>query len=398
MNKNILLRNNLSADQLIILAFLLILPFEMVNHSLVYTLMELFFVNAVVRKHQQFRAALRSGFFKGYLLIVIWCLIVTWLSPVAKQSFKSTTQWGLPLLMFFPFYVQAGLRCILRRYLWLPTLIVFVQSIVLFIYFKFGENVINNNNMLHFLYFLNWEWTGKVYSSTIALCLIVLLYACEDNKMLRGILCGINLISGILCYDRAFIFSLLILALSFLYIKIRHKISVLMHLGAVLGALVVIGLCFYLIHNVLQLNLHIVERFAVYDYWLPKLFISPIHGVGVGIPSLQFYLHEYPVPQSLLNIDIGMKTHAHNVLLDIALTQGFVGLFIFVGFMGYLLYKTMQNRTNQFRYTFLFMVVAVFSKFMVDDRFEAHMMIVFWFFLLAAYMLSSREIKPKNNI
>lgn len=390
MIKNKNLNRNFQADQLIILAFLIIMPFEMVNHSLIYTLMELLFVNSAFMFYKQFPRAANDIFFKGYLLIVVWCLIVTCLSPVAKQSFKSTTQWFLPLLMFFPFYLQTNLYAILRRYLWLPTLILFLQSVVLFIYFKMGAHVITDNSVLNFLYFLNWEWTGKVYTSTIVLCLIVLTCSVIDNKLIRNILCGVNLASGILCYDRAFIFSLLILILLFIYLKIKHKISVLTHIGAIIGAIAVIGLSFFVVHNVLKLNLHIIERFAVYDYWLPKLLISPIHGVGVGIPSLQYYLLNYPVPQHLLDIDIGMKTHAHNVFLDIALTQGFVGLLIFVSFIGLLLCNTIRNRINPLRYTFLFMVVAVFSKFMVDDRFEAHMMIVFWFFLLSSYTLSLR--------
>lgn len=382
------LNYDIKLPQLIILAFFIILPFEMINHSLVYSLMELFFILSAINYSSQFKKIIKDPFFKGYLLIIMWCLIVTALSPVAKQSFKSTTQWFLPLLMIFPFYTQINLRAILRRYLWLPSLIILFQSIVLFIYFKFGIGVIDNSNYLSFIYYLNWEWTGKVYSSTLSLCLIVLICACEDNKIWRNSLCFINLVSGLLSYDRAFIFSLTILGLIALYLKNKHCISKTIKWIAVFGSIIAIVLLFYIVEHILNIDLHIVQRLAVYTYWLPKLFISPIHGVGVGIPSLQYYLQLYPVPQSLLEVDIGMKTHAHNLLLDIALTQGFVGVLIFVFVLIYLIWNTLQNRVNPLRYTFLYMIVVIFSKFMVDDRFEAHMMIVFWFFLLSAYLLS----------
>lgn len=378
----------LKSSQLIILAFLIIFPFEMINHSLVYSLMELFFVFAAINHFPQFKKIMKDPFFKGYLLIVIWCLIVTVLSPIAKQSFKSTTQWFLPLLMIFPFYTQMNLRSILSRYLWVPSIIVFIQSIVLLIYFKFGIDVIDKYSSLSFLYYLNWEWTGKVYSSTLALCLIVLICACEDNKFKRNVLCIINIIAGLISYDRAFIFSLVILGLTALYLKYHYRISKAVKLGIAVASILAIILLFFIVEYVLKLDLHVVQRFAVYEYWLPKLLLSPIHGVGVGIPSLQYYLQLYPVPANLLAIDIGMKTHAHNLFLDIALTQGFVGVIVFVSFFIYLIVVAVREKSNPLRYTFVYMVLAIFSKFMVDDRFEAHMMIVFWFFLLSAYMLS----------
>lgn len=379
---------NIGLSQLTILAFFIILPFEMVNHSIVYSLMELFFVFSAIRCYQQFGNVIKDPFFKCYLLVIVWCLIVTLLSPIYKQSLKSSTQWFLPLLMIFPLYTEDNLRAILRRYLWIPTIIVFIQSIVLFIYFKFGIDAIEKYTWLSMLYYLNWEWTGKVYSSTLSLCFIVLIYACIDNKFQRNILCLLNIVSGFLSCDRAFFFSLLILVMLAIYLRNRDRISKLIKISIVLGALFTIILSFLVVEYFLKIDLHVSQRFAVYTYWLPKLLISPIHGVGVGIPSLQYYLQLYPVPQNLLAIDIGMKTHAHNILLDVALTQGFVGAIIFISIFIYLVSVTLKNKQNPLCNSFIYMVTVIFSKFMVDDRFEAHMMIVFWFFLLSAYILS----------
>jgi hypothetical protein len=385
-------------DKLLILSFFIVFPFEMVNHSLVYSLMELLVLNSVFFSGTVLKFALRDIFFRSYLIVILWCLVVTLLSPVPKVSLKGSSEWTLPLLMFLGLYSISDLQNILARYLWIPTLIVLVQSIVLFIYFKFGLAVIDNHNVLRFIYFLNWEWPGKVYSSTISLCLIVLICVCCKNKMTKISLCAINVVAGIISYNRAFVFSLILMALLYLYLNIRsEKINRIKNKLIIFAVIVFIALIF-IANNLLGINLHIIERVAVYDYWLPKLWLSPFYGIGVGLNSLQYYLKIYPIPGYLFSIDEGMRVHSHNLFIDIALTQGFIGLGVFLWCIGTLIYVTIRSSNAKQRYTFLFMVVAIFSKFMFDDVIEGHKLVVFWFFLIVAYLISMLDYYLQKRV
>ena len=381
-------------DKLLILSFFIVFPFEMVNHSLVYLLLELLVLNAILSSGRMVKQALSDTFFRRYLLIVLWCLIVTLLSPIWKISLKGSSEWVLPLLMFLGLYSINDLKGILARYLWIPTLIVLAQSVVIFIYFKFGVEVIDRYNFLRFMYFINWEWPGKVYSSTISLCLIVLICTCCQNKISKMTLCSINIIAGIISYNRAFVFSLILMVLLYLYLNIssdkvnRVKNKLIICAGIILASLV------FIVNSLLGINLHIIERIAVYDYWLPKLWLSPFYGIGVGLNSLQYYLKIYPIPEYLFKIDDGMRVHSHNLFIDLALTQGFIGLVIFLWCIGTLIYSTVCSSSAKLRYTFLFMVVAIFSKFMFDDVFEGHKLAVFWFFLIVGYLISM----PRYNL
>lgn len=372
------------------LAFFVWFPFHMVNHTLVYFTMEMFGLYGLLTIKD--KNGYSDVFFKGYLFIICWCAIVTIFSPNLKLSLKCTTQWTLPILMFLGLR-NFDVKIYIRKYIWISIVITLMQSIVLYIYFHYGLPGVFKNDFFGLMYYLNWEWTGKVFSSTIALCLIICALFVIENKRSRNTLIIVNIIAGSISNDRMFFFSLALMIVVYLFIRFKRLIPFSLSILIVPFGFLVLFISGYILNYIIGVNLNIMARFAVYAYWLPKLFISPIYGVGVGIPSLHYYLQKFPVPEKLLRVDVGMTSHAHNVFLDIALTQGFVGLAIFIGFLILIIVKSIRNTTNPDRFMVLYMIIAIFSKFMVDDRFDGHNMITFWFFIIISYIISCRKKK-----
>jgi hypothetical protein len=364
------------------------LNFQTVNHQFIYISCEMIALFGIARINRKW---LKSDvFIRYYSFIIVWCIIVTLNSPVIKTSFKGLTHWLLPILLYVGLYSVDDLRERIIKILWVPTLIAFVQSVVLFQYFHYGLESVQNNMLSNFFYFVNDEWPGKVFTSTINLCFIIFALSFIKHKTYRHTIVVINFLSGILTYDRAFFFSSVLVLLLYFFLE-KYKPTRKLMITCFLS---VIGLIFFMAVSLhlLGIDLHYKERFAVYDYWLPKLLISPIFGTGVELKSLQYILLNYPIPQKLLEIDKGMLYHSHNMFIDIALTQGFVGLFLFI----LLIYKMNQNvicLNGRYRFTALYVCMAIFTKFMVDDRFDSHNMIVFWFFILSAYVIGQRELK-----
>ncbi len=368
--------------------FFISLNFQTINHQFIYISTELLALYGFFKFH--INELKKYSFIKYYTLIILWCIIVTLHSPVIKDSFKGLTHWILPIFLCFGLCAVGNLKDYIVRLIWIPTCLAFILSIILFRFWHNGIDSVQNNTIYNFLYFLNDEWPGKVYTSTINLCLIIFILKFIRNKTYKYSLFIINFVSGALTYDRAFYFSFVLIFLLYFFLE-RYRITRKLFITSSVSIFSIVVLLAVVLH-LFGIDLHYQQRFAVYTYWLPKLLLFPITGVGVELKSLQYIVINYPVPDDLLFIDRGMLYHSHNVFVDIALTQGFIGLMFFL-IMLYKMNKEVIQLGGQYRFVTLYMCVAIFSKFMVDDRFDGHNMIVFWFFILSSYIIGKKLIK-----
>lgn len=330
-------------------------------------------------------------FFKYYMLLIIWAVLVSILSVDRHLSFMSLRYWLIPLFVYISL-VNLDVRDLFCRYIWIPTILLFMINLLLFVWWfsESSRSIFVSQPIFYSLLLFCGDWFVKIYTSTVVLCMLIAIFFILAPSRNRTILLLVNLVSAFLSYDRAFWFSLLaIIVLYIMLEKVRMSLRAFIYTVLVgVFALFVLAVFMYL----LNMDLHVKERLATYSYWISMLKISPIYGVGVGRDSLHYYVVNYPVPESILQANPFTPFTSHNFFLDLILTQGVIGLILFV----YFLYKVIRTSIRQsanvkFKYVSLYMVIGMFSKFLVDNQFDNRKIFVFCFFILCGYLLSVKN-------
>ncbi len=335
-------------------------------------------------------------FFLHYGLIVVWAVIVTLLSPVAHTSFIALRYWLLPIVIFASLYDFDILHAI-RRYLWIPSITLLFANIVLFIYWSGGEQLLTTNKIYAFCYYIIGGWTSKIYTSTVVLCLIIFIWCYFESSKYKNLLLIINLVSGLLSYDRMFWFSLAIIMVAYLFVE-KYKLSAKKIFGmlfTMIASIIIIAL----ILNYLGMDLHYKERFATYEYWFSVAHVSPVYGIGVGRDSLYyFYNTHYPVPSNIFLRNPFTPYTSHNFFLDLLLTQGFIGLSIYLFVLFQINSYSIKFASNvKYKYVTFYISLAVYSKFLVDNQLDNRKILIFWFFIITSYLISTNYNKLNNN-
>lgn len=376
----------------ILFLFFVAFPFVEGTSSLSYVSFEiltvLYISNFFAQKQYQ------DVFFKYYMFLVIWATLVSIFSVDRHLSFIILRYWLIPLFVYISL-VNLDIKTIFCRYVWIPTALLFVINLLLFMWWfsEESKSLFVSYPVLSSLLLFSGDWFVKIYTSTVVLCLLIAIFFILEPSKNRTILLIVNLMSAFLSYDRAFWFSLLVIIVLYMMLE-KVKISLKTFISTcVMGllALVILVVIMYL----LKMDLHVKERLATYSYWISMLKISPIYGVGIGRDSLHYYVVHYPVPENILQANPFTPYTSHNFFLDLVLTQGVIGLIVFMVF----LYKVVRASINQcvnakFKYMSLYMVIAIFSKFLVDNQFDNRKIFVFCFFILCGYLLS---VKNKNS-
>lgn len=328
-----------------------------------------------------------NRFFLSYGLIMIWAVVVTLLSPIVHTSFTALRYWLLPIIIFAALCDFDILHAI-RRYIWIPSITLLFANVVLFIYWSGGEQLLTTNKIYAFCYYIIGGWTSKIYTSTVVLCLIIFIWCYFESSKYKNLLLIINLVSGLLSYDRMFWFSLAIIMVAYLFVE-KYKLSAKKIFGmlfTMIASIIIIAL----ILNYLGMDLHYKERFATYEYWISVVHVSPVYGIGVGRDSLyKFYNTFYPVPSELLARNPFTPYTSHNFFLDLVLTQGFIGLILYL----FVLFQINSNSIrcaydSRFKYVTLYTSLAIYTKFLVDNQLDNRKILVFWFFILVSYIVN----------
>lgn len=385
MNFILSIRNKVS----ILLVFLFFLSFPLIDAGstvsyLSFEIIALLYLRDFIAYKQY-----KDVFFKYYSLVLVWAIVVTLLSVDRHRSFISLRFWVIPLIVYIAI-VNMNIKRLFSYYVWIPTILLLCENIVLFIFWSkfsylFVEYPVLKQVMVGF-----GDWFVKIYTSTVVLCILIGVYFFIKPSKNRNILLAVNFISAFLSYDRAFWFSLLLILLIYLMIE-KFKLSII-NLCKYLVVLIVSLLILAFIMQFIGMDLHYKERFATYSYWLSVVHVSPIYGIGVGRDSLHYYATSYPVPEYIMKINPFTPFTSHNFFLDLLVTQGAVGVILFLMLLYKInVYAIKTNINAEHRYVTLYMTIAIFSKFLVDNQFDNRKIFIFWFFILMGYLCTKQE-------
>ncbi|MDQ5922243.1 MAG: hypothetical protein QG673_2302 [Pseudomonadota bacterium] len=348
-----------------------IIPFVHVNHTIIYICMELICLYGIVNFNKNI---LNDTFFKYYLWFFIWCIIVTILSAKFLLSFKSMTTCMIPLLLVCGLYDGRvlGKMDILLLLCSLSLLLVSL-SFLLITWLKVDFVLFN---------LINEYGGGRITSSTLAMCMIVYALFFSSTKTFRNLIIGLNIISGLILKDSAFIFTMFVSGFLYWALVVR-KVAI---YKIVISVMVIVGVVQFILINVLHYNLHINERLHIYNYWINKIFYSPIYGVGLGLKlESYFFTTHFPLSSELYKMDTNIALHAHNYFLDLLLQTGFVGLFIMI----FLLYKisyAAYEHNSRYGLSVFFMILVIVMKNLVDDEIDGSRGLIYWLFIIITYV------------
>lgn len=385
---NSLINKRNSLQFLSVIVFLVLLTFIDRTHQASYILFQ---VVAVLNLFLLPRKKIFCDkFFIYYGLVLCWGIVVTILSPVAHDSFIALRYWLLPLVLFVALY-DADLISILKKSLWVPSVLLLIANIVLFMYWTSNGAVYSSTGVVYQkLYYLIGDWTSKIYTSTVVLCILVFVWFYLEKSIHRNILIIMNLISGLLSYDRMFWFSLAIILICYYFLE-KIKLSFCKIIFLLVSIIISIVLIALLLHYI-GMDLHYKERFATYQYWFSVVHVSPVVGIGVGRDSLQhFYGHFYPVSAELIARNPFTPYTSHNFFLDLQVSQGVIGLLIYMIMLTKInitSYKNAIVKNNKYEFVTLYITLAIFTKFLVDNQLDNRKVLVFWFFIVASYLIN----------
>lgn len=331
----------------------------------------------------------KDDFIIWYSLVFVCGIVVTILSVNPHRSYLSLRYWFIPFLVYVTLS-KINIRKVFSFYIWIPTILFLLENIILFIYWSKFSYLFNEYPILNSIMVSFGDWPAKIYTSTVVLCMIIGIYFLMAKSKNRSALLLVNFISAFLSYDRAFWFSLLLIILFYLMLeKLKLSFSnVIKFICVLIISMVVLSLIMHLI----GMDLHYKERFATYEYWLSIVRVSPIYGIGVGRDILYYYVDNYPIPNNILETNPFTKYTSHNFFLDLLVTQGFIGLIIFIIALCKINLSAIRNCVNvKYKYVSVYMTIAVFSKFLVDNQFDNRRLAVFWFFIIMGYLCSRRK-------
>lgn len=379
------IRINPYVMQLFALVLFMSIPFVHINHTIIYICMEAICLYGILNFN---RTIFNDVFFKYYLWFIGWCIIVTILSVKPMWSFKALTTIMVPPLILLGLYDGCFIKYV-NRFLIVCSIIVFLISLSFCLTFYF------NINFMPFK-LLDAYGGGRITSSTLSLCIIC--YTMFFNKSYRSkiFIISINVLSGLILKEGAFIFTLFISG--FLYWAIVVKNIAVYKI--IISILVIIGAIQFLLLNVLHFNLHIYERLHIYSYWLDKIFYSPVRGIGLGLKlESSFYTTRFPIPPEIFSLDPNIELHAHNYFLDLMLQTGVVGLSMMVFFF-YKICRESYLQDNKAGWAVFFIIFVIMMKNMVDDEIDGSRGLIYWFFIVAAYVsiqIATKHVQDKRS-
>ncbi len=310
------------------------------------------------------------------------------------KSLLSLRYWLLPFFVYVALY-DYDILPLIKKYIWIPSIFLFLDDIVLFIYWHSnGASPLIKTHLYQLGYYLMGDIFYKVYTSTVIICILIFIWFYIEKSIYKTSLIILNLISGILSYDRMFIISLLIVILSYIFLeKLKFSLKK-MILFLFITSITISVITLFLI--LIGMDLHINDRLGIYSYWLPKVLVSPIIGVGVGKNCLQtFFLTHYPPSAQLLAEHSALQWTSHNFFLDLLLTQGIVGLVIYLLALYKITYTSFQYAIyNNIKYKFVtfYIIIGIFSKFLVDNSMDDRPILVFWFFIICSYLINKNKL------
>lgn len=382
-------RDQNTAIIILLYAIFFVIPFDLINHSVLYFLLYALSIFGVIK----FYNIRKNLFLKYYGIYIAWSIFVTIFSVDKILSLRELIAVSSVLFIFLAIesYINdmdiVDVRHTFNR---------------LFVYFSFWlffvlilAKLPFDNQVLHFFNHISKNGSRLMFSTLSLFCVSYALFFLPKNKI-RIIILLFSICSNFIYRDGCFWFILLLVFS--LYFLALIKISI-RKLCIILVLLVILLLiAYFVVVDIMQYNLHIYERVLVFRYWMPHLLDSPFYGVGLGLRSISnYYTKMYPVPVSWMDINPFIKLHAHNIFIDLALEIGFIGLGLFSVF----LYKTISHAIKHYGYygyAYASMLVVALGKNSVDDFFEGSKGIMFWLIIIISYLLAGKYAKNNQQI
>lgn len=366
-----------------------IIPFDQLNHSMLYFLLYIIALVGIASFNKDYY---RDVWFRYYLMYFGWCIIATLFSYDKILSARQL------VAVLSPLFIYIALNELLlidsRRFIqtmnnWMIRLSILLLVVLIICNLPF-------DNLLTHLFIYAAKDGSRIYLSTVSLsCLVYVLYF-SQAKIIKFLTFLVVTISNLFYHDGAFWFILILLLV--LYAIKLYRFKLIYVFAASLLSILLLSLTFFFVTKILHYNLHIQERFLVFEYWLPKLWYSPIYGIGLGLGQLhEFYVKKFPVDPVALQINPFIAFHAHNVFIDMALAIGFVGLFLFLLFLFKTIYTACKNYSYQ-ACSYISILVVVLGKNSVDDLFEGSKALYLWLIIIVVYItMQNFEVKENNE-
>ncbi|MBP9741802.1 MAG: O-antigen ligase family protein [Burkholderiales bacterium] len=360
-----------------------VIPFVHINHTIIYIFMELIGLYGILSFN---KTILYDTFFMYYLWFFIWCIIVTVLSVNSLLSFKSLTTCIIPL------FLLCGLQDgrILAK---VDKLLLLCSLSLCLISFAFFLTVRLNIHVMP-LYLIDSYGGGRITSSTLSMCIIVYTLFFYKTPNNRYFIIGLNIMSGLIFKDSAFVFTLVVTGFLYWAIIIR-KIAI---YQIVISIMLLIAIVQFILIHILHYNLHINERLHIYAYWFNKIFYSPIYGVGLGLKlESWFFTTHFPIAPELYKMDTNIALHAHNYLVDLLLQTGFIGLCIMLFFF-YKISDAAYKHNEKYGFAVFFMVLVIIMKNLVDDEIDGSRGLIYWLFIIMTYVTVMKKSSNGEKI
>lgn len=358
-----------------------IIPFDQLNHSVLYFLLYIIALIGIASFSKEY---FQDTWFRYYLFYFCWCIVATFLSFDKILSTRQLVAVFSPLFIYIALNELSSIDT--KRFVdtlngWMVRLSILLLVVLIICNAPF-------DNILTQLVIYAAKDGSRIYLSTVSLsCLVYVLYfsSARFTKLLTFI---VVVCSNLFYHDGAFWFILILVLVVYAISLYRFRLSYVFL--AMVASVFLLAATFFIVTQVLHYNLHIHERFLVFEYWLPKLLYSPIYGVGLGLGQLhEFYVKNFPVDPAALRVNPFIAFHAHNVFIDMALAIGFTGLFLFLWF----LLKTIYLACREYGYqasSYISILIVILGKNSVDDLFEGSKALFLWLMVIAVYVTMRR--------
>jgi hypothetical protein len=367
----------------------LVLPFDQVNHSILYFLA---YSLAFLGIASDYRTGFKHAWLRWYLAFVLWCALVTLVSYNWMISTRQLIAYAAVILIFQSLNHYIGSETD-RFKAWFKWLILALASLLLVLLLI--DQLPQTWPIIHYIAYLTKDGS-RIYLSTVSLCCLVYALYYLEHSVIKWWVIGLSIAANLFYHDGCFWFILVLIAV--IYQISRGKLS--FGLVAVTSLIIVVamGLTFVVVTYLLHYNLHLYERLLVFEYWLPKLAYHPVTGVGLGLRQLNaYYVQLYPVDPQMLQANPFVAFHAHNMLIDLALMAGFPGLILFAIVLIKLV-TTGFKHNPRLAYGVVSMLVVIVGKNLVDDLFEGSKGMVLMVFVIISYLLTIHApANPSGN-
>lgn len=358
---------------------ILILPFDQVNHSILYFLA---YFLALLGFITDLRANFTHSWLRWYLVFVLWCGLVTLFSFNWLISIRQLIAFLAVILIFSS--LKQYIICDIVRFKTLFKWLILVLSVILLCVLLIDQLPQTWPVISHIAYLT--KGGSRIYLSTISLCCLVYALYYIEHLSIKWWIINLSIIANLFYHDGCFWFILVLI--SVIYQMSRGKLNFCVVAVTILSVIIAMGFTFVVVTFGLHYNLHLYERLLVFQYWLPKLSYHPILGVGLGLRQLNaYYVHFYPIDPQMLNANPFVAFHAHNMLIDLALMAGFPGLVLFIIVLIKLVTTGFQHNPS-LAYGIISMLVVIVGKNLVDDLFEGSKALVLMMFVMVSYILT----------